>query len=154
MLILLCIVYFPRNFYYVSNNFSKFSKKKIFKKVIFDDYITKTIEDADFIYKLRKKNFNFGVGKVKIFQDHNGNLKAYIKKFMWYGKGDGEFIRKNPSQTLNTFYHLFIRYNFIYTLKSLYVLNFLAIPFFWIQSIIRIYAMFKYLFLFNNSNRN
>ncbi len=128
-------------------------KKKIFKKVVFDDYITETIEDADFIYKLRKKNFNFGIGKVKIFQDHNGNLKAYIKKFMWYGKGDGEFIRKNPSQTLNTFYHLFIRYNFIYTLKSLYVLNFLAIPFFWIQSIIRIYAMFKYLFLFNNSNR-
>jgi len=127
-------------------------KKKIFRTVKFDDYITKTIEDADFIYKLRKKNFNFGIGKVKIYQDHNGNLDAYIKKFMWYGKGDGEFIRKNPSQTLNTFYHIFIRYNFIYTLKSLYTLNFLAIPFFWTQSIIRIYAMFKYLFLFNNSN--
>ena len=61
---------------------------------------------------------------------------------MWYGKGDGEFIRKNPSQTVNTLYHIFIRYNLIYAFfKIIYPKNFLAIPFFWLQSIIRIYAM-------------
>jgi glycosyltransferase involved in cell wall biosynthesis len=71
-------------------------KKRIFKKVNFNDKITKSIEDADFIYNLKKKNFVFGIGHTKISQDHSGRLKDYLKKFLWYGKGDGEFIKKNP----------------------------------------------------------
>ena len=119
-------------------------KKKIFKKIRFNDHITKTIEDADFIYNLRKKKFNFGIGNVKIFQNHSGDMKSYIRKFMWYGKGDGEFIRKNPSQTLNTLFHIIIRYNFIYIFKSIFSFNLMAIPFFIIQSIIRLFAIIKY----------
>jgi hypothetical protein len=115
----------------------------------FDDYITKTIDDTDFIYRLRKKNINFGIGTVKIFQNHNTSFFDYIRKFSWYGKGDGEFIQKNPSQLLSMLFHLLIRYNFIYTYKSLLKLKFLAVPFFLIQSLSRFYGIinhFKNLF--------
>ena len=65
-------------------------------------------------------------------------MAQYLKKFLWYGKGDGEFIQKNPDQFINMFYHLLIRYNFIYFLKSLFKFKLIAIPFFWIQSFTRI----------------
>tara|TARA_B100001027_G_C16252789_1_gene325318 strand:- start:533 stop:1354 length:822 start_codon:yes stop_codon:yes gene_type:complete len=113
-------------------------KKEIFSKVRFDDHITKTIDDTDFIYRLREKNYLFGIGNVKIYQDHNSSITQYLKKFLWYGKGDGEFIQKNPDQFFNMFYHLLIRYNFIYFLKSLFKFKLIAIPFFWIQSFTRI----------------
>ena len=115
--------------------------KKIFDKVKFDDKITKTIDDTDFIYRLRKENFPFGIGNVKIFQDHDTSFYNYIKKFLWYGKGDGEFIQKNPSQILNVFFHLLFRYNFIYVLKSMIRFKFLAIPFFLLQSFTRIFGL-------------
>jgi glycosyltransferase involved in cell wall biosynthesis len=122
---------------------------EIFKKVKFDDYITKTIEDADFIYKLRKAEFKFGIGKVKILQNHNPSFRSYLKKFLWYGRGDGEFLRKNPDQIFNVLYHLFFRYNFIYTSKSLFNLKLCAIFFFLIQANVRIFAMLKYLLFFS-----
>lgn len=119
--------------------------KKVFDKVKFDDEITKTIDDTDFIYRLRKENFLFGIGNVKIFQDHNTSFYNYIKKFLWYGKGDGEFIQKNPSETFNVLFHLLFRYNFTYVLKSLIRLKFLAIPFFLIQSFTRIFGLVSHL---------
>jgi glycosyltransferase involved in cell wall biosynthesis len=112
-------------------------RKKIFLTERFNDYITKTIDDTDFIYRLRKKNINFGVGTVKIFQNHNTSFLDYLRKFLWYGKGDGEFIQKNPSQLFSILFHLLIRYNLVYSYKSLLKLKFLAVPFFLIQSISR-----------------
>jgi glycosyltransferase involved in cell wall biosynthesis len=119
-------------------------KKKIFLTERFDDYITKTIDDTDFIYRLRKRNINFGVGTVKIFQNHNTSFLEYIRKFLWYGKGDGEFIQKNPSQLFSILFHLFIRYNLIYSYKSLLKLKFLAISFFFIQSVSRFCGIIKH----------
>jgi glycosyltransferase involved in cell wall biosynthesis len=119
-------------------------KKKIFLTIRFDDYITKTIDDTDFIYRLRKKHINFGIGTVKIFQNHNISFFDYIRKFLWYGKGDGEFIQKNPSQLYSILFHLLVRYNFIYTGKSLLKLKFLAVPFFLIQSFSRFFGIFSH----------
>ena len=126
-------------------------KKSIFKKVKFNDRITKSLEDIDFIYNLRKKNLVFGVGHTKISQDHSGRLKDYLKKFLWYGKGDGEFIKKNPSQFAKTFYHLFIRYLLIYNIKAVLNFRFNLVFFLTFQSLVRIYSMIKYL-LFNLKN--
>ena len=119
-------------------------KKKIFRKVKFDDFITKTIDDTDFIYRLKKYNFSIGIGTVKIYQNHDPLLSAYLKKFLWYGIGDGEFIHKNPSQLLNFIFHLIIRYNIIYPIKAIFKLKFLAIFFFWIQSFMRFLGLINY----------
>ena len=104
----------------------RFIKQKFLKNK-FDDRITKTIEDADFIYKLRKKNFSFGIGRVKIFQNHRDILRS-LKNLCGHGKGDGEFIRKSITNSKHIVY-IFIRYNLIYAFKAIFTLNFLALFF-------------------------
>lgn len=113
-------------------------KKKIFKYVRFDDYITKTTEDTDFFYKLRLlKKFKIGVGSIKITQYHFPKLVEFIKKYKWYGKGDAEFCFKNPERFFFMFFHLTIRYPIIYSLKALVLNKFYAVPLLLIHSFFR-----------------
>ncbi len=113
-------------------------KKKIFKYVRFDDYITKTIEDTDFFYKLRLlKKFKIGVGSIKIAQYHFPKLIEFVKKYKWYGKGDAEFCFKNPERFFSMVFHLTIRYSLIYVVKAIYHRRFYAIPLLLIHSFFR-----------------
>jgi glycosyltransferase involved in cell wall biosynthesis len=117
--------------------------KKIFSKVQFDDKITKTIDDTDFMYRLSKlKNIKIGIGNTKIKQLHYGSFISYKKKFMWYGVGDGEFCIKHPNRTLSMLYHLIVRYPIIYPLKALVAGKIKVIPFFIFQGYVRLYGLF------------
>jgi glycosyltransferase involved in cell wall biosynthesis len=117
-------------------------KKKIFSIINFDDSITKTIDDTDFIYRLSQhENINYGIGTTKIKQLHNGSLQSYLKKFKWYGIGDSEFCRKHPRRAFSMVYHLLIRYPIIYSTKSLLKGKFRAFPFLIIQGITRFYGL-------------
>lgn len=90
-------------------------KKSLFEKINFDDTITKTIDDTDFIYRLSLiPEIKYGIGDTKISQLHTGTCKSYIKKFKWYGIGDGEFCIKHKNRRNSMIYHLFIRYPIIY----------------------------------------
>jgi glycosyltransferase involved in cell wall biosynthesis len=123
-------------------------KKKIFELEKFDDQITKTIDDTDFIYRLSKHpEIKFGIGETQISQLHFATLSTYVKKFKWYGKGDGEFCKKNPNRAPSMFFHLLIRYPFIYSLKGLLKGKFRTIPFFMLQGWLRFYGLAKYLLL-------
>ncbi len=131
-------------------------KKKIFKFVKFDDKITKKIDDTDFMYRLFKlKKFRFGIGNTKIIQDHNANLSDYIKKFLWYGHGDGEFVKKNPERFFSILYHQLVRYCLIYPIKAIFKLKLKSIIFFVLIGLLRFIGMLKYLFknfIINKSN--
>jgi len=117
-------------------------KREIFDRVRFDDTITKTIDDTDFIYRISKINdIKFGVGKTKVKQLHFGSLRSYVKKFKWYGIGDGEFCIKHPNRTFSMIVHLLFRYPIIYSFKALINMKFAAILFFIIQGFCRLYGL-------------
>jgi glycosyltransferase involved in cell wall biosynthesis len=116
-------------------------KKKIFNKIKFDDKITKTIDDTDFIYRLSNlKKFKYGIGQTKITQDHNSSFIDYVKKFLWYGRGDAEFILKHPKKIFSILFHQLIRYPIIYSAKGLISLKLKPVLFFCFQGYFRFFG--------------
>ena len=117
-------------------------KKQLFSKVNFDDEITKTIDDTDFIYRLTKLEYiRIGIGKTKIKQLHFSSFADYKNKFKWYGIGDGEFCRKHPNRAFSMVYHLIVRYPILYSIKAAIHGKFKVIPFFIMQGYVRFYGL-------------
>jgi hypothetical protein len=121
-------------------------KKHVFDHVRFDDHITKTIDDTDFAYRLSKvPSLRFGIGRTNIQQFHFATFSDYLRKFRWYGKGDGEFCHKNPERAASMFFHLLVRYPFIYSWRALRNGQPKAVPFFILQGAVRFYGLSAYL---------
>ena len=119
--------------------------KRVFDCARFDDNITVTIDDTDFSYRLSKfPELRFGVGRTKIRQYHFSNFKTYVKKFQWYGKGDGEFCRKHPERAPSMIYHLLVRYPFLHSARALSRGYFRAVPFFMLQGTMRFVGLTRY----------
>jgi glycosyltransferase involved in cell wall biosynthesis len=119
--------------------------KRVFNYARFDDHITATIDDTDFAYRLSKfPELRFGVGRTKIRQYHFADFKTYVKKFQWYGKGDGEFCRKHPERMLSMLFHLLVRYPFIHSWKAIRIGKFNAASFFILQGTMRFWGLVKY----------
>jgi glycosyltransferase involved in cell wall biosynthesis len=129
-------------------------KKIIFKKIKFDDKITKIIDDTDFIFRLSNlKKFKYGIGNTKIIQDHDSSLKSYIKKFLWYGYGDAEFIKKYPYKIFSILFHQLVRYPVIYSSRGISKLKFKSIIYFCLQGYFRFFGLLFYFFFKNNFNK-
>ena len=130
-------------------------KKELFERIRFDDTITKTIDDTDFMYRLSKiPEFTFGIGETKVKQLHFGSFRNYTKKFLWYGYGDGEFCFKHPNRAFSMFFHLLVRYQIIYSCRALLRGRIGAIPYFLLQGNVRFYGMIKKLLLLLGSKTN
>jgi len=113
-------------------------KKDIFEIINFDDTITKTIDDTDFIYRLSQlPGISYGIGATKVAQLHNPLFASYMKKLKWYGIGDGEFCIKHPSRINSMLYHLFVRYPFVYSSKALIKMKIFAFPYLILQGFTR-----------------
>lgn len=120
-------------------------KKSVFQFARFDDHITATIDDTDFAYRLSKfPELRFGVGRTKIRQYHFADFHTYVKKFQWYGKGDGEFCRKHPSRAPSMIFHLLVRYPFLHSWKAIRAGRFRAAPFFMLQGFLRFWGLVRY----------
>ena len=121
-------------------------KKKVFSYVKFDDHITATIDDTDFMYRLSKfPEIRIGIGRTVILQDHYSNFYSYVNKFKWYGKGDGEFCRKHPVRSLSMIYHLLVRYPIVYSVTAICNKKFKAVPFCIMQGYVRFFGLLNYL---------
>ncbi len=119
-------------------------KKEIFDAIQFDSNITETIDDTDFIYRLKRDtDFRIGNSSEKIESFHYGSLSEYIKKFKWYGIGDGEFCIKHPLRSWRMFYHLLINYPFILPLQGITKGKFILLPYCWLQGCIRFFYCAK-----------
>ncbi len=122
-------------------------KKSVFDYVRFDDRITKTTEDTDFFYRLSKfEKLSVGVGQTKIMQYHFASFSAFVKKYLWYGKGDGEFCQKHPERAPSMIFHLLIRYPLIYSSRAIVRGNFYAIPICFLQGLTRFAGLAKHFF--------
>ncbi|KKW47167.1 hypothetical protein A3C21_04340 [Candidatus Kaiserbacteria bacterium RIFCSPHIGHO2_02_FULL_59_21] len=120
-------------------------KKRVFDHVRFDDTVTATVDDTDFMYRLSKFPFlRIGVGATKIRQYHFATLRSYVRKFLLYGKGDGEFCRKHPNRAPSMFFHLLIRYPIVYSWKAIRAGKLYAIPFFVLQGSVRFIGLAGY----------
>ena len=120
-------------------------RKSVFKYAKFDDTLTSTIDDTDFSYRLSKfENIAMGVGDTKIYQYHFANFKTYFKKFIWYGKGDGEFVHKNPERVGRMIFHLLIRYPILHVSKAIFRLKLRAAIFFLFQGLTRFLGFVGY----------
>ncbi|NQW69749.1 MAG: glycosyltransferase family 2 protein [Betaproteobacteria bacterium] len=119
-------------------------RKKLFELIEFDDTITKTIDDTDFAYRLSQlPDIKYGIGRTRIAQLHNPSFASYMRKFKWYGIGDGEFCIKHRNRTPSMLYHLLFRYPFVYSLKALFKLKLLAFPYLILQGFTRGYWAMK-----------
>jgi glycosyltransferase involved in cell wall biosynthesis len=120
-------------------------RKKVFSFGRFDDRITATIDDTDFIYRLSLvPGLRFGVGRTKVRQHHFADFRTYVKKFQWYGKGDGEFCRKHPARAPSMIFHLLVRYPVLYSLRALLQGQLRAVPFFILQGLLRFTGLARY----------
>lgn len=113
-------------------------RKSIFERILFDDRITKTIDDTDFIYRLsRLPDVRYGIGNTKIAQLHTDAYRDYIKKFKWYGIGDGEFCIKHRNRAPSMWFHLLIRYPLIYPVRAILKGKIYAAGYCFLQGLIR-----------------
>ncbi|MBI5456414.1 glycosyltransferase family 2 protein [Candidatus Kaiserbacteria bacterium] len=120
-------------------------KKSVFKKVRFNDSLTSTVDDTDFMYRLSKfPELRVGVGKTKVVQHHFADLGIYLKKFQMYGKGDGEFCRKHPNRAPSMLFHLLIRYPFLYSWRAIRAGKAYAAPFFMLHGTMRFVGLARY----------
>lgn len=119
-------------------------RRSIFDYVRFDDKVTSTIDDTDFIYRLSKVGrFAIGTGRTRIVQKHEGELVSYLRKFRWYGRGDGEFCVKHPERAVSMLYHLGVRYPIIYSVRAIAARRPSAVPFVFLQGAVRLWNLIR-----------
>ncbi len=118
-------------------------KTEILKKNNYNPFFTGPSDDTDLCYRLSRLNYKLGVGSKKVFQIHRSNFKEFKNKFIWYGKGDAQFVRTHPERILNILVHLL----FNYPIKKSYltIKNGKAkfVPFFVLCGIFRFYGFIK-----------
>jgi glycosyltransferase involved in cell wall biosynthesis len=118
-------------------------RKRVFDSVKFDDNITSTIDDTDFMYRLSlQKIYKIGTGHTSISSLHESGFISYFNKFKWYGRGDGEFCIKNPERALGMLFHLTVRYPIFYSMRAALSGKFAAIPYVIFQGFTRVIFLF------------
>lgn len=113
-------------------------RSDVFKMVGFDSFITSTIDDTDFFYRLTSTTaFRLGRSREVVSQAHRAGSSAYLRKFWWYGKGDGEFCMKHPRRAWSMLFHLLARYPVVYPVQAIFAGHFRAAPYAIIQGVVR-----------------
>ena len=116
-------------------------KASIIKKNNFNSKITAGSDDTDLSYRLSKKGYVFGSSSAKIFNVHRSTFLQYFKKYLWYGKGDAQFILLHPHKFLNILIHQLFTYPVKYTLITLFKFDIFPIPFMIAAGVLRFIGM-------------
>ena len=69
---------------------------KILQKTNFDPYFTGPSDDTDLCYRLCKLGYMFGGSDAQVKHIHRNTTSSIARKYIWYGKGDAQFILKHP----------------------------------------------------------
>ena len=116
-------------------------KTKIIKKHNFNSKITAGSDDTDLSYRLFKKGYIFGGSKAKINNIHRSTMFQYIKKYIWYGKGDSQFIIEHPERSLSILTHQIFNYPIKYSIVLLSEGKFFSIFFSITAGVLRFFGM-------------
>ena len=92
--------------------------RSVFGAVRFDG--EQSIDDTDFMYRLhRDTDYRTAISaRVTVAQKHDPRFRDYLRKWRWYGRGDGQFMRTHPERAASMRYHLLIRYPILYPLRA------------------------------------
>lgn len=97
-----------------------------------------TIDDTSFMYRLhRDTDYRVGLSAAVVWQEHEPSLRSYLRKWQWYGRGDGEFIRDHPERARSMRVHLLWRYPVLYPLRALVTGHWRAVPYAILQGLTR-----------------
>tara|TARA_Y100000816_G_scaffold292022_1_gene285455 strand:+ start:2469 stop:3323 length:855 start_codon:yes stop_codon:yes gene_type:complete len=116
-------------------------KAKIIKSNNYNKKITAGSDDTELCIRLKEKGFVFGGSSIKVQTLYRHKFSQYLKKFLWYGKGDAQLIRINPNMFLGLIKHQLINYPIKYSLISLRKFEIFPIPFFIFAGYIRFIGM-------------
>ena len=119
---------------------------KILKKTNFDPYFTGPSDDTDLCYRLSKLGYIFGGSEAQVKHIHRNTTSSIIKKYVWYGKGDAQFILKHPERTLSILKHQIFNYPIKFGFFALIRLKVVYIPFMFMAGYLRFFGMLFFLF--------
>ena len=116
---------------------------KILKKNNFDPFFTGPSDDTDLCYRIYKKGFMFGASSAVVKHVHRSNFNDFVKKYLWYGKGDAQFVLKHPERTISILLHQLYNYPIKFSFLSILKGNFYPIPFMFFSGYLRFFGMLK-----------
>jgi len=114
---------------------------KIIKSINYNKKITAGSDDTELCIRLKRKGFVVGGSSIKVQTLYRHKFSQYLKKFLWYGKGDAQLIRINPNMFLSLVKHQLFNYPIKYSLISLRKFEIFPIPFFIFAGYIRFIGM-------------
>ncbi len=121
-------------------------KSEVLKSNNFDPFFTASSDDTDLSYRLIKKGFRLGICSAIVRQEHRSEMKTFIKKLVWYGKGDAQFVYKHPERLFHMLKHHYYNYPIKKSFYAIKKLRFQVIPFFIMYGLIRNFSFVKEIF--------
>lgn len=123
-------------------------KTDIIKKNNWDPFFSGPSDDTDLCYRLTKKGYFFRSSSAIVENNHRSSFYEYMKKFLWYGKGDAQFILRHPERLLVILKHQLYNYPIKFSIKAAFKLKFFYVPFFVITGYTRFIGMLLHLISF------
>tara|TARA_Y100001970_G_C14226807_1_gene856180 strand:- start:110 stop:961 length:852 start_codon:yes stop_codon:yes gene_type:complete len=116
-------------------------KTKVLQDNNFDPYFSGPSDDTDLCYRLYSKGFIFGGSSATIKHVHRKDFSSYLKKYLWYGKGDAQFIIKHPERFFSILKHQLFNYPIKFSIISITKRQIFPIPFMIISGLLRFIGM-------------
>ena len=104
-------------------------KSRILKFNNFDPFFTGPSDDTDLCYRIYKKGYLFSGSKAIIKHVHRSSFAEYFKKYIWYGKGDAQFVQKHPERFLSIIKHQLFNYPIKFSFYAILRNRAIYIPF-------------------------
>jgi glycosyltransferase involved in cell wall biosynthesis len=120
-------------------------KTNIVKRDNWDPFFTGPSDDTDLCYRLSKKGYFFGSSEAIVENAYRVNFFQYINKFLWYGKGDAQFIIRHPERLFHILKHQLYNYPLKFSFIAIIKLRLLYFPFFIVTGYTRFFGMFLFL---------
>lgn len=105
-------------------------KARVIKSNNYNIKMTAGSDDTELCYRLKKKGFICGSSSVYVNTFYRQNPSQYLKKFIWYGKGDAQLILSHQNLLFGLIKHQLFNYPIKYSFISLTKFQIFPIPFF------------------------
>jgi glycosyltransferase involved in cell wall biosynthesis len=116
-------------------------RTKILKENNFRPTITAATDDTDVCYRAHQKGHVFGGSSGIVYHVHRSSFRQYLKKYLWYGKGDAQFVISHPERFFSILKHQLFNYPIKFSIISLIRFDFYPIPFMVMSGSLRFIGM-------------
>lgn len=116
-------------------------RTEVLKKINYNKKILGPSDDTDLCYRLVKNGYTLGVGTPVVYQIHRSTFKSFVKKWIWYGTGDAQFIIEHPERFFSIIKHQIYTYTIKKSLSAVSNKKIKYIPFFVMCGLLRFVGM-------------